>query len=241
MDDTGTRRNDLEVVEGRLAPAEELVALAVALVLDFDVALEGILATEEVGDDGVVDNQFGRSKRVDLLRVTAKLENSLTHRGKVNDAGNASEVLHDDAGRRELNLGVRLSLRVPRAKRVDLLGGDVLAVLGAQQVFEEDLEAERQLVVAVHRIDAEDVVLGAVHRKGVLGAEAVHCGHVVTPIKETHRLRAMGTSPNAARRHWCGQHEFYSAEFGLNNRSARAELSKLSLCRDTSSVGMEDA
>ena len=41
--DAGARRDDLEVVERGLAPAQELVALAVALVLDLDVALERVL------------------------------------------------------------------------------------------------------------------------------------------------------------------------------------------------------
>ena len=40
--DAGARRHDLEVVERALAPAQELVALAVALVLEVDVALEGV-------------------------------------------------------------------------------------------------------------------------------------------------------------------------------------------------------
>ena len=68
--DAGSRRNDLEVVERRLAPAQELVALAVALVLDLDVALEGVLGAEQVGDDGVVDDQLGGRERVDLGRVS---------------------------------------------------------------------------------------------------------------------------------------------------------------------------
>ena len=42
VDDAGARRDDLELVERGLAPAQELVALAVALVLDLDVALEGV-------------------------------------------------------------------------------------------------------------------------------------------------------------------------------------------------------
>ena len=42
--DAGARRHHLEVVEGALAPAQELVALAVALVLDLDVALERVRA-----------------------------------------------------------------------------------------------------------------------------------------------------------------------------------------------------
>ncbi len=43
VDDAGSGRHDLEIVEGGLSPAQELVALTVALVLDLDVALERIV------------------------------------------------------------------------------------------------------------------------------------------------------------------------------------------------------
>ena len=66
--DAGARRHDLEVVERGLAPAQELVALLVALVLQLDVALEGVRRAEQVGDDRVVDDQLGRRQRVDLRR-----------------------------------------------------------------------------------------------------------------------------------------------------------------------------
>ena len=113
VDDAGARRYDLEVVEGRLAPAQELVALAVALVLDLDVALEGVLGAEEVGDDGVVDDELGGRERVDLVGVAAEVADRLAHGGEVDDARNAREVLHDHAGGRELDLGVRLGGREP--------------------------------------------------------------------------------------------------------------------------------
>ena len=54
-------RDDLELVERGLAPAQELVALAVALVLELDVALERVGAAEDVGDHRVVDDQLGRA------------------------------------------------------------------------------------------------------------------------------------------------------------------------------------
>ena len=60
--DAGAGRDDLELVERGLAPAQELVALAVALVLELDVALEGVGAAEDVGDDRVVDDQLGRAR-----------------------------------------------------------------------------------------------------------------------------------------------------------------------------------
>jgi hypothetical protein len=161
VDDAGPRRDDLEVVERRLAPAQELVALAVAAVLDLDVLLEGVGATEDVGDDGVVDDELGRGQRVDLGRVPAQGGDGLAHGGEVDDAGDAGEVLHDHAGGGELDLGVRLGGRVPAGERPDVVGGDVGAVLGAQQVLQEDLEAEGQLRGALHRVQTEDRVVGS--------------------------------------------------------------------------------
>ena len=108
--DAGARRHDLELVERGLAPAQELVALEVALVLEFDVALERVGRAEQVGDDRVVDDQLGRRQRVDLGRVAAELDDGLAHRGEVDDGGHAGEVLHDDAGGGELDLGVRLGV-----------------------------------------------------------------------------------------------------------------------------------
>jgi hypothetical protein len=171
--DAGARGDDLEVLERRLAPAEELVALAVALVLDLDVALEGVLAAEEVGDDRVVDDQLGGGERVDLRRVAAEGRHGLAHGGEVDDAGDTGEVLHDHARGRELDLGVGVRLRTPLAEGLDLLRGDVRAVLGAEEVLEEHLEAEGQSRRAVHRADAVHLVLRLTDGELVLRAETV--------------------------------------------------------------------
>src|SRR5690606_34573481 len=80
--DAGVRRHDLEVVEGLLAPAQELVALAVALELDLVVPAQRVHGTVEVDLHRVVDDQFGRGQRVDLLRVTAKAGDGIAHGGK---------------------------------------------------------------------------------------------------------------------------------------------------------------
>ena len=118
VDDAGAGRHDREVVERALAPAQELVALPVALVLELDVAAEGIRGAEEVGDDAVVDDELGRRQRVDLRRVAAEIAHRLAHGGEVDDARHAGEVLHDHAGRGELDLLARGRRRVPiRAAR----------------------------------------------------------------------------------------------------------------------------
>ncbi len=173
VDDAGARRDDLELVERGLAPAQELVALAVAAVLQLDVLGERLVGAELVGDDRVVDDQLGRGQRVDLRRVAAELLHGLAHGGEVHDAGHAGEVLHDHAGRRELDLLRGLRLRVPAAERPDVVGGDVRAVLGAQQVLQQDLEAVRQAGRALHLVQPEDLVRLVAHLQRAAGVEAV--------------------------------------------------------------------
>ncbi len=188
--DAGARRDDLEVVEGALAPPQELVALAVALVLDLDVALEGLRGAEDVGDHRVVDDHLGGRERVDLGGVAAQLSHRLAHRRQVDHARHAGEVLHDHAGGRELDLLVRVGVGVPAREGLDVVGGDVGTVLGAQEVLQQHLEAERKRVdvepLALDRAESEDLVGLAVHVQGALGTEAVltdHQSHLLPGIE----------------------------------------------------------
>ena len=181
VDDAGAGRDDLEVVERALAPAQELVALAVALVLDLDVALEGLRRAEDVGDHGVVDDHLGGRERVDLRGVAAELGHRLAHGGEVDDAGDAGEVLHDHAGGRELDLLVGRGAGVPAGDRLDVVGGDVRAVLGAEQVLQQHLQREGQALdveaLTLDRVESVDLVGLSVHVQGALGTEAVLTGH----------------------------------------------------------------
>ena len=171
--DAGAGRDDLEIVEGALAPAQELVALAIALVFEFDVALEGVSGAEDVQDHGVVDHHLGGRERVDLVRVAAEGSDGLPHGGQVDDAWHSGEVLHQHAARGELDLDARLSLGIPVRDRVDVVAGDVGAVLGAQQVLREHLEAVRELLGARHRVEAVDLVTFGPDLEGVTGPERV--------------------------------------------------------------------
>ena len=75
----------LNSIERRLAPAQELVALPVARVLELDVAFERVRGPEQVGDHRVVDDQLGRCERIDLGRVAAQIAHGLAHRCEVDD------------------------------------------------------------------------------------------------------------------------------------------------------------
>ena len=158
--DAGSRRDDLEVVERGLAPTQELVPLAVALVLDLHVALQCAGVAEGVDLHGVVDHHFGRCQRVDPLGVSAEFLDCFTHGGKVHNAGHASEVLHDHARRRELDFSVGLGAGVPAGQCSDVIGRNVGAVLGPQQVFKQYLEAERKVFCTFNGVQPENFVFG---------------------------------------------------------------------------------
>src|SRR5207253_8004420 len=69
--DPRARRHDAERLEGLARPAEDRVALAVALVLALEVALVDLFRAEEVGLDGVVDDEIDRDERLDLPWILA--------------------------------------------------------------------------------------------------------------------------------------------------------------------------
>jgi hypothetical protein len=96
-----------------LSPAQELVALVVALVFELDVAGERVGRAEQVGHHRVVDHQLGRRQWVDPGGVAAEVAHRLAHRGEVDDGRHAGEVLHDHPGGGEADLPVGLGRRVP--------------------------------------------------------------------------------------------------------------------------------
>jgi hypothetical protein len=199
VNDAGAGRDDLEVVERALAPAEELVALLVALVLDLDVAFERVGRAEHVGDHRVVDDELGGAERVDLGRVAVEVPDRLAHRGEVDDRGHAGEVLHDDARGTELDLLAGFGFRVPAAERTDVVGGDVDAVLGAEQVLQQDLEAVRELVRALDLVEPVDVVRLVTDLELRLGPEAVDARHLDVSLAHVATAIILPSAPRGTR------------------------------------------
>jgi hypothetical protein len=89
VDDAGVRRDGLEALEGALPPAEERVALLIALELLLRVDAERVARAEDVDLHGVVDDQLDRHERIDLGRVAAEVGHRVAHGGEVDDAGHA--------------------------------------------------------------------------------------------------------------------------------------------------------
>jgi hypothetical protein len=175
--DARVRRHDLEVRERALAPAEEGVALAVALVVALDVHVDGAAGRELVHLHRVVDHELGRDQRVHLGRVAAAVAHRVAHRREVDDRRDTGEVLQEDAGRPEGDLARRLVGRDPRGDGLDVgvrtRPEDVLEQ-HAQRVREpEDVES------GLEAVEPEDLVLRAarVERRPSLLAKPASVRH----------------------------------------------------------------
>jgi len=158
VNDPRSWRNDFELLERSLSPPQELVSLAVPLVLQFDVACFGIGKSEKVGDDGVVDYELCGSQRLDLRWVAAQILHCFTHCCQIHDHRYAGEVLHHHSCRGELDLGGRFSVRLPLPEGSDRLCRDVGSILGSQKILQKNLVTERQSVGAAHRTNTENLV-----------------------------------------------------------------------------------
>ena len=158
VNDPRSWRNHFELLERSLSPPQELIALAVPLVLQFHVACFRIGKSEKVGDDRVVNDELCRSQRLDLRWVSAQILDGFTHCCEIHDHRYAGEVLHHHPCWGELDLGGRFSVWLPLPEGSDRLCRDVGSILGSQKILQKNLVAERQSVGAGHRTDTENLV-----------------------------------------------------------------------------------
>ena len=136
-------RHDTQIAERGLGPAQELVALAVPLVLALDVEGERAGRPEAVHLDGVVDDEVGRHERVHRRRVAAEVRHRVAHDREIHDGRDAGEVLQDDARGHERDLGLGGLAGTPGGQgRHVRLGDDATAGM-PEQVLEQDLDGDR--------------------------------------------------------------------------------------------------
>ncbi len=146
MDDARPGRHHAQPGERSLRPAEELVALAVPLVLAGHVEGERVGRPEAIDLDRMVDHEVGRDQRVDPAGVAAEGRHRVPHRGQVDDGRDAREVLEDHARGQERDLRVAAGARPPAREAPDVGVGDDAAPGVAQQVLQEDLDRDRGAV-----------------------------------------------------------------------------------------------
>ena len=93
MHDPGVGRHDFEARERLLCPAQQRVALPVALELEIGIHLERGLGAELIHDDRVIDDELGGEQRVDPRGIAAHLDDRVAHGGEIHHRGHPGEVL----------------------------------------------------------------------------------------------------------------------------------------------------
>ena len=74
---------------------------------------------------------------VDARGIAAHLGHGIAHGGKVDDAGNAREILQEHPCHGEADFLIGFGLRVPCRQRVDALSAVVTSVVMAQQILQK--------------------------------------------------------------------------------------------------------
>ncbi len=195
VDDPCVGRDGPEVPEGVLAPAEEGVPLAVPAELELGVGEEGGGGAGLVDLDRVVDHQLDRLERVDLPGVAAHPAHGVAHRREVDHGGHAGEVLQEDPAGTEGDLAAGDRLGVPAGQAEDILAGDGMLVLVPEEIFEEDLEREREPVevdvLIAEGFEAIVAVVPVAHGQGRPGLKAIE--HGPATLRDESRARVGGS------------------------------------------------
>ena len=143
VDDPRRGRNDPEVVEGFLGPAEQAVTLLVPFKFHVHVVLQGIRRAKPVHHHGVVDDEIDGNQGVDPLRIAADPGHRGPQSGEVHHRRNAGEVLKDDPCRFKGNFLLHPLIR-PTGQHADMLGGNRFAVVLPGGRFQQHLDGEGQ-------------------------------------------------------------------------------------------------
>jgi len=173
VDDPRVGRHDLEALECALTPAQERVALLVALELALGVDAERVARAEHVDLHRVVDDELGRQLWVDPGRVAPEVGHRIPHPRQIDDRWNAGEVLEQNAGRPKRDLVRGRGRRLPAPQCLGVL---VLAV--PQGVLEQDPQRVGEPLGALQPEDlvalAAGVEGGGAHPTDCMERPAVH-------------------------------------------------------------------
>ena len=168
--DPGVGRHRAKAVQRGLSPLQERVALAVAVELELRVLLERVGRGPGVDLHRVIDHELDRLQRA------AELRDRVAHRGEVDHARHAGEVLQQHARGPVGDLLRRARARVPRRQRLDVGLRHRPAVLEPQQVLEQDLQRVRQRPEVVRLAERREP---EVRVFPIAGAERVARGEAV--------------------------------------------------------------
>ena len=125
----------------------------------------------------MVDDEFDGLKRVDESGIAAEFAHGVAHGGEIDNAGDAGEILEQDAAGGKGDFFVGLGVFIPGSEGADFLLSHVAAVFGAEKILQQDAQRERQVfgrdALLVEGVEAVDFVLFVADFESGAGVEAV--------------------------------------------------------------------
>ena len=198
----GARRHDPEIIESLLTPAQKLIALKVALHLQFHVQVKGVVGTEVINHHRMVYDQIDRRKRVDLLRIAAAVCHGIAHRCQIHNRRHAGEILHQHTSRTEGDVRVLGAVTSLLDHCTNVVGGDTAPVFETQQIFDQHPNAEWQARQLTKRLSSfgEAVIAIRLTRRGqfIQCRETVQTAHLHVFTPYWYRFRHAYRAPDAA-------------------------------------------
>ena len=145
MANASAGRDSLEIIKALAAPFQEVIAFAVAVIFDFHILLCCLGMAKLINHYRVVDDQMHGNQRIDFCRITAQFCHRIAHRGKINDARNACEILQQNARWTILNFlgGFGIGLPIDNRLRIGHIHRKA-AIFETQHIFEEHFHRKRQ-------------------------------------------------------------------------------------------------
>ncbi len=142
VNDTDTWGDDAKGLESLLAPLKEFVAFAVAFKFVLHIEHESLFGAVDVDLDGVIDDEIDGDEGFDELRIFFEPGDGIAHSGEIDEEGDASKVLQDDAGDGEGDFFRSRFLGIPTGKIFDVAGASRKAIAVAEDGFEYDAQGD---------------------------------------------------------------------------------------------------
>ncbi len=138
----GGWRNNAEITEGRLSPAQKGVPFPIPFILSLHVELKGVGLTKEIHLNRMIDDQVHRDQRINSVRVFSHLGHGITHHGQIHQGRKPGKVLKENSRRCESDFPIGLLFGVPMDHGLDIFTSHRFSILEAKQVFQHDFQRE---------------------------------------------------------------------------------------------------
>jgi len=114
------------------------------VIFKFFILFSGIGGSGVIDGNGVINNQIDGADGVDLIGITTKSLDGISHGSEIADSGDTSEILKKDSGGEERNIQILVAGVFPVEDSFNISGLELEFVAVSDGAFEEDSDTVRE-------------------------------------------------------------------------------------------------